>query len=95
MANTQTTTDQVRAQFQAGEQTAQNVIQAATDLTVTTATYGFQAFEQGLHYATDLRGQSERLANETFQSYRRIYEDGLRTWQGYVQGVTEIMTRKI
>ncbi|MBA3943058.1 MAG: hypothetical protein H0X37_00680 [Herpetosiphonaceae bacterium] len=95
MADQQNTTEQMRAQFQIGGQMTQNLIQAAADLTVTTATYGFQAMEQGMRYTTDVRGQSERLAHETFQTYRRVYEDGLRTWQGYLQGVTEIMTRKI
>ncbi len=95
MAEKQNTTEQVRTQFQIGEQMTQNLIQAVTDLTVTTATYGFQAMEQGMRFTDDLRGQSERVAHESFQTYRRLYEDGLRTWQGYLQGATEIMTRKI
>ncbi len=95
MADKQNTTEQVRAQFQMGEQMTQKVIQAATDLTVTTATYGLEAMEQGMRYTADARGQSERVAHEAFQSYRRLYEDGVRAWQGYLQGVAEIMTRKI
>ena len=37
--------------------------------------------------------QTDKTANEALASYRTMYIDGMKTWQGYLQGVSEIVSR--
>jgi hypothetical protein len=88
-----TAQQQVREQFKVAEDTVQNAVRAWNDLTVATFEFGVDMAEKNLRYAQEARGQFERVAQESLASYRKIQEDGLKTWQGYVQGFNEIVNR--
>ena len=93
MAEQKTAQQQVREQYKVAENAAQNTLRAWTDLTSATSELAFDTFEKNLRYSQDVRAQAERATQETITSYRRMYEEGLKSWQAYVQGVNEIISR--
>lgn len=93
MAEQKTAQQTVREQYKVAENLANNMLRAWSDVTNATTDYAFGNVEKTLRYGQDARAQSERLASEALANYRRIYEDGFKTWQSYVQGVGEILSR--
>ena len=93
MAEQKTAQQQVREQYKVAENAAQNTLRALNDLASTTTALTFDTVEKNLRYSQDMRAQAERVALEAVASYRRMYEEGLKSWQGYVQGVNEIISR--
>jgi hypothetical protein len=95
MAEQKTAQQQVREQYKVAENMAENVVRAWSDLLATTSALTFEAAEKSLHYNQEVRAQVERTMQESLATYRRMYQDGIKTWQGYVQGVNEIFNRSI
>lgn len=93
MAEQKTAQQAVREQYKVAENMAENVVRAWADLAATTSEYTFDAFEKNMRYAQDARSQADKIVHDALSSYRRIYQDGVKTWQSYVQGVTEIVGR--
>ena len=93
MAEQKTAQQAVREQYKVAESMAGSVVRAWADLAATTSEYAFNAFEKNMGYAQEARAQADKIMHETFAGYRRIYQDGVKTWQGYVQGVNEIVSR--
>ncbi|MBK9941703.1 MAG: hypothetical protein U0Z44_11285 [Kouleothrix sp.] len=93
MAEHKTTQQAVREQYKVAETMAEQMLRAWADLATTTTEYTFEGFEKTLRYGQETRLQAEKLTHEALTGYKRIYEDGLKTWQSYLQGVNEIMTR--
>jgi hypothetical protein len=91
----QKTTQQAREQFKVAENTAQNMLRVWNDMLFTTTDWTFDMAERSLRYNQELRSQSERTLNEALASYRGLYYDGLKTWQGYVQGINDIISRSL
>ena len=69
------------------------MVRAWNDLATTTTDYAFGNLEKTMRYGQDARAQSERLASEALANYRRIYEDGFKTWQSYIQDLGAILSR--
>ena len=93
MAEQKTAQQTVREQYKVAENMAENMLRAWSDLAATTTEMSFDSFEKGLRYSQEARAQADRLANDAMTNYRRMYQDGLKSWQGYVQGVSEILNR--
>jgi hypothetical protein len=93
MAEQKSAQQTVREQYKAAETVADNMMRAWSDLAATTVELTFENFEKGLHYNQQARAQADRLVSEALANYQQMYEDGLKTWQGYVQGVREILNR--
>ena len=93
MAETKTAQQQVREQYKVAESTVQNVMRAWNDMAMATAELSLDMAEKNLHYAQDARGQFDRVLQESLASYRRMQSESLKAWQGYVQGVNEIVSR--
>jgi hypothetical protein len=93
MAEQKTAQQQVREQFKVAETNAQNMLRLWDEAFFTTSEWTFDMFERGLRYNQELRGQSERVFNEALASYHSFYRDGFKAWQGYVQGLNEIVSR--
>jgi cytoplasmic iron level regulating protein YaaA (DUF328/UPF0246 family) len=91
----QKTTQHAREQFKVAENTAQNMLRVWNDMLFTTTDWSFDMAERSLRYNQELRSQSERTLNEALASYRGLYYDGLKTWQGYVQGINDIISRSL
>jgi hypothetical protein len=83
MAEQKTTQQYVREQYKVVENQAETVLRTWNDLAATTAALSFDTVEQTLRYNQEATGV-----------YRRMYEDGLKRWQTYVQGVNAILTRE-
>ena len=95
MAETKTAQQQAREQFKVAENNAQTMLRVWNEALFATTEWSFDMTERGLRYNHELRSQTERVLNETMASYRGLYQDGLKTWQGYVQGINEIMSRTL
>ncbi len=93
MAEQKNAQQTVREQYKVAENVAENMMRAWSDLAATTTELTFESFEKSLHYNQQARAQVDRLVSEALTNYHRMYEDGLKTWQGYVQGVREILNR--
>jgi hypothetical protein len=93
MAETKTTQQQVREQFKVAENTFQSTFRAWNDLAAATAELNLDMAEKSLRYAQEARGQLDRIVQESLASYRKVQSDSLKAWQGYVQGVNEIVNR--
>ena len=93
MAEQKTAQQTVREQYKVAENAAENTLRAWSDLAATTTEFGFESFEKSLRYSQEARAQADQLTSEALASYRRMYQDGLKTWQGYVQGVSAILNR--
>jgi len=52
-------------------------------------------FQRGLRYNHELGSQSERVLNEALESYHSFYQDGFKSWQNYVKGISEIGSRTL
>lgn len=95
MSEQKTAQKQVREQFHAIENTAQNVLHAWNDLSIATTEMAFDATDRSLRYSQDVRAQSERAFHDALVIYRQMYQDGMKSWQGYLQGVSEIFNRSL
>jgi hypothetical protein len=95
MAEQKTTQQQVREQFKVAENGFQNALRVWNDMISTTTEWTFDLAERGLRYNQELLGQNERALNETLVTYRGLYRDGMKTYQGYVQSFNDLMTRSL
>jgi hypothetical protein len=93
MAEQKTTQQQAREQFKVAENNAQNMLRVWNEALFTSTEWTFDMAERSLRYNHELRGQSERTLNEALASYRALYQDGLKSWQGYLQGLNDIASR--
>ena len=93
MPEQKTAQQQAREQFKVAEHTAQNALHAWNDMFFATTDWSFDLVERGLRYNQELLGQTERAFNEVVTSYRGLYQDGVKSWQGYVQGLNDIVSR--
>jgi hypothetical protein len=93
MAEQKTAQQQAREQFKVAENAAQNMLRVWNEAFLATTEWSFDMFERGLRYNQDLRSQSERTIGEALTSYRGLYQEGLKSWQGYIQGINEIASR--
>ncbi len=83
MSEQKTTQQYVREQSKVVENQAETVLRTWTDLAATTVALSFDAVEQSLRYNQELRAPVEHA-----------FQNGLKTWQTYVQGVNAILTRE-
>jgi hypothetical protein len=95
MAEQKTTQQQAREQFKVAENAFQNMFRMWNEAFFATTEWGFDMFERGLHYNQELYSQSERTMKQALTSYRGLYQDGLKSWQGYVQGINDIVSRTL
>jgi hypothetical protein len=91
----QKTAQQAREQFKVAENAAQNMLRVWNDAFLATTEWTFDMFERSLRYNQELRSQSERAMSEALSSYRGLYQDGLKSWQGYIQGINDIASRTL
>jgi hypothetical protein len=93
MAEQKTVQQQAREQFKVAENNAQNMMRVWNETLFTTTEWTFDMAERSLRYNQELRGQAERTFSEALASYRALYHDGVKTWQGYVDGLNDIASR--
>ncbi len=94
MAEPNTVQERVRKQVHEAENTFRDALQTWNDLTQTTTAWTFNTAEQSLRYGEEVRAQTNQVLLEGFASYRRLYQDALNSWQGYLQRVTTILSRR-
>jgi hypothetical protein len=95
MAEQKIAQQQAREQFKVAENAAHNMLRVWNDAFFTTTEWTFDMVERSLRYNQELRSQSERAMSEALASYRALYQDGLKTWQGYIQGINQIIERTL
>lgn len=95
MAEQKTAQQRVREQFRVAENTYQKLLDTWHDVLLTTTDWTFDLAERGLRYNQELRGQLDRAVHESLATHRKLYQDGLKAWQGYVQGINEIVSRAL
>ena len=95
MAEQKTAQQQAREQFKVAENNAQSMLRVWNEALFTTTELTFDVTERSLRYNQELRSQTERTLNETLASYHGLYRDGLKAWQGYVQGLGEVVSRTL
>jgi hypothetical protein len=95
MAEQKTAQQQAREQFKVAENNAQHLLHTWNDMLFATTEWTFDMAQRSLRYNQELRNQSERMLNEGLASYRELYRDGLKTWQGYIQGINQIVERAL
>jgi hypothetical protein len=93
MAETLNTPQQVREQFKVAETYYHNTFRLFNDVTQMTTDYAFDAFEKGRLFAHELNNQFDKNMQVALGSYRAIYLNSLRSWQGYLQGLTDAVVR--
>jgi hypothetical protein len=93
MAEQKTAQQRAREQFKVAESSAQNMLHVWNETLFATTEWTFDMAERSLRYNQELRGQAERAFNEALASYRALYHDGVKTWQGYVDGLNDIASR--
>jgi hypothetical protein len=93
MAEQKTAQQQVREQFKVAENNIQNIVRVWNEALFATTEWSFDLAERSLRYNQELRSQNERTFNEALANYRSLYQDGLKSWQGYVHSITEIASR--
>jgi hypothetical protein len=93
MAETKTVQQHAQEQYKVAENTFQTAARAWNDLAVATFELSLDMADKNLRYAQEARGQADRVLQEVLASYRRIQSESLKTWQGYVHGVNEIVNR--
>ena len=81
---------QFREQYKVAESTAQHALNVGFDLIATTVETSFNAAEQNLHQAFELRGQADRIAQEALTIYRTAYQNGLHNLRDYVRKLGNI-----
>jgi hypothetical protein len=95
MAEQKTAQQQAREQFKVAENNAQNMLRVWNEALFATTEWTFDLAERSLRYNQELRSQTERTLDEALASYHGLYQDGMKTWQGYVQGLNEIVSRTL
>lgn len=88
-----TAQQQVQEQFKVAESYYNNAFRTMNDLMSATTEYSFDVAEKSMRFATDLNGQYERNVKDAMTTYRAVYQENFKAWQGYVQGLTDLMTR--
>jgi hypothetical protein len=84
---------QVREQFKVAENNSRNMLRMWNESLFTMTEWSFDLAERSLRFNQELLGQAERTVNEALTSYRALYRDGVKTWQGYVDGMTDVASR--
>jgi hypothetical protein len=82
MAEQKTAQQVAREQYKVAENVAENSLRAWNDFAAATTEYGFDVIEKSFRYN-----------QEAVASYRKLYLESVRTWQGYAQGVSQIFSR--
>jgi hypothetical protein len=95
MAEQKTAQQQAHEQFKVAENAAQNMLRVWNEAFLASTQWTFDMFDRSLHYNQELRSQSERAMSEGLASYRGLYQDGLKSWQGYIQGINDIASRTL
>jgi hypothetical protein len=95
MAEQKTAQQQAREQFKVAENAAQNMLRMWNEAFFATTEWSFDMFERSLRYNQELRSQGERTMKEALASYRGLYQEGVKSWQGYVQGINDIASRTL
>lgn len=95
MAEQKTAQQHVREQFKVAEDRYQKVLDTWNDVLLATTDWTFDLAERGLRYNQELCVQVHRAVHESLATHRKLYQDGLKAWQGYVQGINEIVSRAL
>lgn len=93
MADQKTAQQQTREQFRVAENAFQGALRTWNDMLVATTDMAFDSFNRNLHYSQEARTQTERVMQQALATYRSIYQDNLKHWQGYIQSLNDVMTR--
>ena len=93
MTDQKTAQQAFREQYKVAENFAGGAWRAWVDFAASTTEFTFDAFEKSMNYNLNARAQADKFTTDTMLGFRRLYEDGWKMWQGYVQGVGEIVNR--
>lgn len=95
MSDQKSAVQQFQDQYKVAGAMVQDGLHAWNDFTSATTEATFDLAQKNIHYGQHLVAQSERSAQEALTSYRQLYEESLKTWQGYVQGVSDLVARNV
>ena|SRR5690349_3305426 len=79
-----------RQYMREAEDVAQNAFRAGNDLMTTTMKYYFDTVGAMLRQSMALTNQAQRDLDGMMTIYRRIYSDGIKSWEGYLNDVNKI-----
>lgn len=87
MAEQTTAQKQLFEQYQIFENAFLGGVRAWNSMVTATTEITFDMAQKNLQYGQQLRSQADRNVEDTIVAYRKLYEDGLKTWQSYVTDV--------
>lgn len=82
-----------RQYMREAEDIAQNAFRAGNDLMTTTMKYYFDSFGTMLRHGMELTSPTQHAMDDMVNIYRRIYSDGIKSWQDYLTDVNRIFAR--
>ncbi len=93
MAEQEKIQQQLRQQYKVAQNNVQNALDVQSKLALATLEFTSDLAEKGVSYREAVRAQADRAAQEALAAYRQLYREGFNVWQGYLQGVSEILSQ--
>jgi|SRR6478609_168202 len=88
---TEKTTETPRQYMREAEDTARNAFRAGNDLMTTTIKYYFDSIGAMMKHGMELSNYSQRATGNMMTIYQRMYSDGIKSWEEYVNDVNKII----
>jgi hypothetical protein len=82
-----------RQYMREAEDVAQNAFRTGNDLMTTTMKYYFDTFGTMFRHGMELTNHAQHDMDGMLTIYRRIYSDGIKSWEGYLNDVNKIFVR--
>ena len=79
-----------RQYMREAEDVAQNAFRTGNDLMTTTIKYYFDSFGTMMRHGMELTSHTQHNIDDMMTIYRRIYTDGIKSWEGYLNDVNKI-----
>src|SRR3954454_1917509 len=82
-----------RRYMREAEDAAQDAFRVGNDLMTTGINYYFDSFSKLMRQSMELTNYAQRATDDMLSIYRRMYSDGIKTWQEYSNDVNKIVVR--
>jgi len=87
--------EQVRTQYQVADDYAAVMLRAWNELLATSTDMAFDVALKNWNYARNLRTSAEQAIEDALRTQRSLTGEMLQVWQGYANGVKEIVSKTV
>lgn len=91
MAELKTAQQQFREQFQVAENAMQSALRTWNEVATATTDIAFDLAQKNMEYGQQVMSKWEESAIEAVGTYRHVYQEAIKAWQSYVEGMSDMV----